>query len=409
MSSIPANPYASKQPITNPYTSKQPVTNPYTSKQPITNPYTPKQPVTNPYTSKQQVTNPYAPKPQQSNTMQMTHNLSLGAINKQTGDYVYPKIANKKDEYVCPDCNKDLILCQGEIIRPYFRHKVDSVNPCNHYSNPTETQIHKDGKMVMKSLLERKTPISFVRNCCSCKKNEEHEIPEMTESSKIELEYRFEYNGTKIADVAYIDNGDIFCIFEICNTHKTSSEKRPEPWFEIDAITLIKLANDSNVSHIKIPCIRCEKCDDCIEEKLKKEKRKKCDECRGSGISEFWEGSKPVLQCLTCCCSSCKKFEDECLCMEECEGCGCDFKGDLVYNVYKLCKNCGLCENCGVYEPFMDMRLPHRKELCVCIEEQQGNNVKYYCYCGPCYGYDGKPRFDGDHGCGSSVRKVRPS
>lgn len=204
----------------------------------------------------------------------MTHVLSLGAINKQTGEYVYPKIANKKDEYVCPDCNKDLSLCQGEIIRPYFRHKVDSVNPCNHYSNPTETQIHKDGKMVIKSLLERKTPISFIRNCCSCKKNEEYEIPEMTESSKIELEYRFEYNGTKIADVAYIDNADILCIFEICNTHKTCRENRPEPWFEIDAETLIKLANDNSTSHIKISCIRCENCDDCIEKEEKKKTQK---------------------------------------------------------------------------------------------------------------------------------------
>ena len=235
----------------------------------------------------------------------MTHILSLGAINKQTGEYVYPKIANKKDEYVCPDCNKDLILCQGEIIRPYFRHKVDSVNPCNHYSNPTETQIHKDGKMVMKSLLERKTPISFIRNCCSCKKNEEHEIPEMTESSKIELEYRFEYNGTKIADVVYIDNDDILCIFEICNTHKTCSENRPEPWFEIDAITLIKLANDNSTSHIKIPCIRCEKCDGCIEKereielernrKIRSEVERKSSENESDGYCCL---SKPIMEML---------------------------------------------------------------------------------------------------------------
>ena len=225
--------------------------------------------------------NLYVSKPQQSNSTQMTNILSLGAINTQTGEYVYPKIANKKDEYVCPDCNKDLILCQGEIIRPYFRHKVESVNPCHHYSNPTETQIHNDGKMVMKSLLERKIPISFVRNCCSCKKNEEYEIPEMTETSKIEHEYRFEYNGTKIADVAYIDNNEPFCIFEIYNTHKTCSVNRPEPWFETDAKSLIKLANDNDaISHIKIPCIRCEKCDDCIEEEKrlieKKNNKKLC-------------------------------------------------------------------------------------------------------------------------------------
>ena len=41
----------------------------------------------------------------------MKHNLSLGAVNKHTGEYVYPKIANRKDKYVCPECNKDLTLC----------------------------------------------------------------------------------------------------------------------------------------------------------------------------------------------------------------------------------------------------------------------------------------------------------
>ena len=195
----------------------------------------------------------------------MTHVLSLGAINKLTGEYVYPKIANKKDNYICPECNKDLILCQGKIQVHHFRHKVDSINPCHHYTSPGESQIHKDAKMLLKTLLERKIPISFIRNCCCCKKNEEFEIPEITETSVIQLEYRFEYNGIKIADVAYIDDNEILCIFEICNTHKTCSENRPEPWFEFDAKTLIKMANDNRLTSLKIPCIRCEKCDDCIE------------------------------------------------------------------------------------------------------------------------------------------------
>lgn len=195
----------------------------------------------------------------------MTHVLSLGAINKLTGEYVYPKIANKKDEYICPECNKDLILCQGEIRVHHFRHKVDSINPCHHYSNPTETQIHKDAKILLKNLLERKIPISFIRNCCCCKKNEEFEIPEITEDSVIKLEYRFEYNGVKIADVAYLDDGDILCLFEICNTHKTFSENRPEPWFEINAETLIKIANDNILTSLQMPCVRCEKCDECVE------------------------------------------------------------------------------------------------------------------------------------------------
>lgn len=191
--------------------------------------------------------------------------LSLGAINKVNGEYVYPRIANKKDAYICPECNKDLILCQGTKRVHHFRHKVDCIDPCRHYSHPTETQIHKDAKLLLKNLLERKIPISFLRNCDCCKKNEEFEIPEISEGSNIQLEYRFEYNGVKVADVAYLEDGEILCIFEICNTHKTCSENRPEPWFEIDALTLIKLANDHDLVSLQIPCIRREKCEACIE------------------------------------------------------------------------------------------------------------------------------------------------
>ena len=195
----------------------------------------------------------------------MTHILSLGAMNKTTGEYVYPKIANKQEDYVCRECVKAVVLCQGEIRVHYFRHKVDSINPCNHFSKPTESQIHKDAKLLYKYLMERKIQISFYRCCNRCNKNEEYEIPEMTEGSVIQLEHRFEYNGPKIADVAYLHDGEIVCLIEICNTHKTRSEDRPEPWFEIDAETLITIANDNSLTSLQIPCIRRETCDECIE------------------------------------------------------------------------------------------------------------------------------------------------
>jgi hypothetical protein len=199
----------------------------------------------------------------------MTSLISLGAINKITREYIYPKIANKKDEYVCPDCNRDLILCQGDVRVHHFRHKVDTFTSCQHYNSPTESQIHKDAKMLLKTILEKKIPLSFIRNCSCCKKNEEYEIPEVTETSCVTLEHRFEYNNSvKIADVAYIDDGEIVCIFEICNTHKTCSENRPEPWFEIDALEFIAKVN-TIISSIKITCIRCEKCEDCIKKETK--------------------------------------------------------------------------------------------------------------------------------------------
>ena len=189
----------------------------------------------------------------------------LGAINKKTGEYIYPKIANKKDDYSCPDCDKNLIFCHGKVKVPYFRHCVDEYNPCNYYDKPNESQIHKDGKLLMKKLLEDKTEISLVRKCISCDGDDVFDIKEMGDTSKIKIEYTFEYNGKKIADVAYVDDNKIKYIFEICNTHKTDEEKRPEPWFEIDALTLINKANENYQNSLKISCIRCKKCSKCIE------------------------------------------------------------------------------------------------------------------------------------------------
>lgn len=147
----------------------------------------------------------------------MTHVLSLGAINKHTREYIYPKIANKKDEYICPECNKDLILVKGEVRVHHFRHNVDTKTPCNHYNKPTETQIHKDAKILLKTLLERKIPISFIRKCCECTGHSIWKLPEIKDNSVIKLEHRFEFNGPKIADVAWLNDDKLYCIFEICN------------------------------------------------------------------------------------------------------------------------------------------------------------------------------------------------
>lgn len=194
----------------------------------------------------------------------MSKLIPLGAINKHTGEYVYPKIANKKDSYICPDCNKDLTLCQGKIRTHHFRHKVDSVNPCNHYDHPSESQIHKDAKALLKTLLDKKIPITFIRKCETCEKPNVCKI-KIPEASTVHIEYRFEYNGPKIADVALLDEGAIVYIFEICNTHRTCAENRPEPWFEIDAKTLVETANDVSDTLLQIPCIRNEKCYKCAE------------------------------------------------------------------------------------------------------------------------------------------------
>jgi len=375
----------------------------------------------------------------------MSQLLSLGALNKLTCEYVYPKIANKKDEYICPECNKDLILCQGKIRVHHFRHKVDSVNPCHYYNNPSETQIHKDAKMLMKTLLENKTPIEFIRGCVSCKKNEIFKIPEIKETSMtdsiiidgsiIELEYKFEYNGFKIADVAYIDNGEILYIFEICNTHRTCSKNRPEPWFEIDAKTLIQKASDNSLSSLQLHCIRCEKCKDCIkiddkriltseinidkfiylniefskkdmikelggkwnkEHKLWyisnsifKKKEKYINEFIGDKI--IWIGYNGRSQCETCngsgtsyysddyygsclgcCCINCSKFNYECQC-KYCEACESSYLEGETHICY-------LCEKCGKYTE--ELR-EHCKMCCIC--NKYNRDIRTNGKCDVCY------------------------
>lgn len=190
--------------------------------------------------------------------------LPLGAINQDTNKYVYPLIANKNDNYNCIECNQKLILRKGNIRVHHFAH-CKSDNPCNYYTKPTESQIHKDAKMLLKQLLESKRPISFIRTCRRCRSKEEYEIPEMDNGSNIHIEYRFEYNGLKIADVAYTDMNDIVCLFEIYHTHKTKNENRPEPWFELNASSIIYSVNTTKESPLKINCIRSELCEKCID------------------------------------------------------------------------------------------------------------------------------------------------
>ena len=37
----------------------------------------------------------------------MPHKLPLGAINKETGKYVQPRMASKQDQYICPECKRN--------------------------------------------------------------------------------------------------------------------------------------------------------------------------------------------------------------------------------------------------------------------------------------------------------------
>ena len=205
----------------------------------------------------------------------MSYHFSMGAINKNTNNYEYPKIANKEKKYKCPSCEKNVIFKNGKILKPHFAH-YKSDNPCYYYDKPSETQIHKDAKMLMKTLLDNKKNIFIYRTCNYCKQrncgySEEisYDIKDnYNENTKAIVEYKFYYNNSnRSADVALIENDKIIFIFEICYKNKTKEENRPEPWVEINAENLINQINSGeNIDeegNIRIECIKNYKCNEC--------------------------------------------------------------------------------------------------------------------------------------------------
>jgi hypothetical protein len=201
----------------------------------------------------------------------------MGAINKSTNKYEYPKIANKTNKYKCPFCEKNVIFRNGKIKQPHFAH-YKSDNPCSYYEKPNETQIHKDAKLLMKTLLDNKCSINIYRNCYYCHGYEEPKEflnirhKEYSDDADTVIEYKFNYNNSKkSADVALLKNKELKYIFEICYKNKTKEENRPEPWFEINAETLINETNSgeniNNKGEIEIECIRDYMCDCCKDNK----------------------------------------------------------------------------------------------------------------------------------------------
>jgi hypothetical protein len=180
----------------------------------------------------------------------MSHTLQLGAIDIETNMYFSPSEALKGRDYKCNECGNRVILRKGEVRKPHFAHHSQT-NTCSYYDHPSESQIHKDAKELMKKLITEKNKIQFVWECDypPCYKtlsniNAFSEVPTIAhkEGDEVVLEYRDPENRW-IADVAVVNGGKVRYIIEIKHTHGTSLG-RPEPWFEVDATLFIQSINN---------------------------------------------------------------------------------------------------------------------------------------------------------------------
>ena len=205
----------------------------------------------------------------------MERSIKLGAINKESGEYENITYASKRIKYKCPECESDVILRKGEKNRVHFAHKKEG--NCEYYEKPSESQIHKDGKMLIKMLIE-KNQLSVYKNCNKCNEKTEIILPIYENVKSLILEYSFKFDIIeekyveeggilKIADIAYLDeNKKIIWICEVLNTHKTEEGNRPEPWNEIDAKELLKKKIKEN-EKVDIKCCRKYTCKRCEEKR----------------------------------------------------------------------------------------------------------------------------------------------
>ena len=163
----------------------------------------------------------------------MSEKLQLGALEKDTNKYILPSKGEKGKEYKCADCGQKVILRRGQIRRAHFAH-FSPTNTCSYYEHPNESQMHKDAKYKLCERLNSKLPLTINNQCPKCGIG-----PAAFDSLEIEykdgdtavVEHRGP-NGRWIADVAVLNNGALRYIFEVQHTHATTTNVRPEPWFE---------------------------------------------------------------------------------------------------------------------------------------------------------------------------------
>lgn len=206
----------------------------------------------------------------------MSEHFQLGALEKETGHYVYPLIARKGIQYACPSCERDVTFKLGKIKKPHFAHKP-SQNPCFYYDRPNESEIHKEAKLVLDRVLKDRRPFEILRECKHCFTGNAMKVmfsSETFENTESKIEYRFVFEEKiKVADVALLKDNNLFAVFEVLYSHATLEGDRPEPWFEFKGLEIIQDCNKRSETLLQLRCVRQHKCDMCDQREKEEERR----------------------------------------------------------------------------------------------------------------------------------------
>lgn len=163
----------------------------------------------------------------------------------------------------CDGCRGTLILCWGDIRKPYWRHKSENGTGC---AGGGESAVHKLAKKLLIDYLNQGNTVVVENVCERCDRSTRDEISKTSKSiSSFVEEFRYEQQDLFVFDIAGLDigNNPIYVI-EIEHTHETnrSPETFALPWVEFEAIDVLnqldrhQLGQSINLrnTNIKVPC-----------------------------------------------------------------------------------------------------------------------------------------------------------
>lgn len=200
-------------------------------------------------------------------------NILYSVAYTQEGHLIKAANAQKGQFYICPKCNKELILRKGKIKPPHFAHKTLSVN-CS-----PETALHYIFKTLLLDKIQQhikeKLPLDIKWNCDYC--SNQHSGNLLKKAVQVKLEHNL---GASKPDIALLDKDNkVIAAIEVVVRH--SPEQSTLNYYEQNRIILIQyiLKTDEDINRLDNPIIepdkvalcRNPKCSDCGRYKNKKQ------------------------------------------------------------------------------------------------------------------------------------------
>ena len=147
--------------------------------------------------------------------------------------------------------SSDVILCEGDLIKKYFRHNIRK--NCGAFFC-SESSMHKTAKYILAHWLKEKPPrLEIEVKCLKCPEKQ-FPIVKFAEYEGCNVKEEYNFSDNFRADVDVYDNlGNTYCLFEVYQTHKTAESTRPNniPWYELDAADIIQVFEQDEMEYLK--------------------------------------------------------------------------------------------------------------------------------------------------------------